>query len=317
MLTAEYSLAVVAGVGALHQLAPMRQYTDKFLRIQYVNSERNIARIGRDDALFVAFWVVSLVLIRAVMMQYVFAPIGRYLKLKTHKAQVRFSEQGWSFTYFLISTAAGLVLLMDTPYKNSPIDLWKGWPHYELNPWFKVYYLVQLASWISQMYTLNIEEKRKDHNQMFLHHIVTCVLVSGSYYYSFTRIGHVILLLMDNGDAFLAAAKMLKYMNYQTMCDVMFGLFLVSWVVCRHALYLFFTYSAATDGTRMMTPDCHYDSDGDLVLCGSLNVHRTFVGLLLLLHCLILVWFYMIIKVVIKILRGGNAEEPRSDDEDD
>jgi acyl-CoA-dependent ceramide synthase len=67
----------------------------------------------------------------------------------------------------------------------------------------------------------------------------------------------------------------------------------------------------------MMTPDCHYDSDGDLVLCGSLNVHRTFVGLLLLLHCLILVWFYMIIKVVIKILRGGNAEEPRSDDEDD
>ena len=45
--------------------------------------------------------------------------------------------------------------------------------------------------------------KRKDHWQMFTHHIVTSVLIYASYRYGHTRVGNLILVLMDVSDLVL------------------------------------------------------------------------------------------------------------------
>lgn len=41
-----------------------------------------------------------------------------------------------------------------------------------------------------------------------------------------------------------------------------------------------------------------------------------FIFLLLALQVLTLMWFYMIIGVAVKVIKGGQAEDTRSDDED-
>lgn len=50
---------------------------------------------------------------------------------------------------------------------------------------------------------INIEKRRKDHWQMFTHHIVTCILLFTSYGYHQTKVANVILCLMDFVDIFL------------------------------------------------------------------------------------------------------------------
>jgi len=64
----------------------------------------------------------------------------------------------------------------------------------------KTYMLAQLAFWIQQVMVIFMEERRKDHWQMLSHHIITIGLISACYRYHFTRVGNLILVLMDPVD---------------------------------------------------------------------------------------------------------------------
>lgn len=50
---------------------------------------------------------------------------------------------------------------------------------------------------------INIEERRKDHWQMFTHHIVTTMLIFTSYGYHQTKVANLILVMMDVVDLLL------------------------------------------------------------------------------------------------------------------
>ena len=67
----------------------------------------------------------------------------------------------------------------------------------------KGYLLVQWAFWLQQILVINMEERRKDHWQMLTHHVITISLISSCYSYHFTRVGNLILVLMDVVDLFL------------------------------------------------------------------------------------------------------------------
>jgi acyl-CoA-dependent ceramide synthase len=81
--------------------------------------------------------------------------------------------------------------------------MWKGWPFREICGLSKFYYLAQWAFWIAQILVVNIEEKRKDYAEMFTHHIFTIALLFLSYGYYHTRVGIVILCIMDLVDIVL------------------------------------------------------------------------------------------------------------------
>lgn len=78
--------------------------------------------------------------------------------------------------------------------------LWANWPDREMDGLCKWYYLVQFAFWLQQILVVNIEERRSDHVQMFTHHIITCALMLSSYGYHQTKVGNLILCLMDAVD---------------------------------------------------------------------------------------------------------------------
>ena len=203
----------------------------------------------------------------------------------------------------------------------------------------KWYYLVQFAFWLQQIVVVNIEERRKDHWQMFTHHIITCALIFASYGYHQTKVGNLILCLMDVVDLFLPLAKILKYLKFTTLCDATFGVFMVMWLVTRHMLYLAVCWSIYAHIPEEIQYGCYRGGDLNLegplavpndfdhltqpfrdpegLVCWNNGIKWVFLGLLLALQCVLLFWFSMILKVAYKVVSGEGADDTRSDDEDD
>lgn len=76
-------------------------------------------------------------------------------------------------------------------------ELWTNWPQRELGGLAKAYILVQWSFWSQQIVVMNIEARRKDYWQILTHHVLTITLIAASYAYHHTRVGNVILVLMD------------------------------------------------------------------------------------------------------------------------
>jgi len=186
-------------------------------------------------------------------------------------------------------------------------------PHIPLAAPVKFYYLTQTAFYMHQILILNAEARRKDHLQMMAHHIITVILMVASYFTNFTRVGCVIMVLMDWCDVLLGLAKMIRYINIsQFACDVTFGCFMLSWVVTRHVLFLSVIFSLSSDSPRLIdmqwTPEKGYYFD--------YTAYMTFLGLLCSLQVLQCIWFWMICRVAWRVLTGNGASDDRSDEED-
>lgn len=150
--------------------------------------------------------------------------------------------------------------------------------------------------------------------QMFIHHIITVSLLYLSYIYNFTRIGNVILVLMDVSDIILGTAKMLKYLGFhENICNIAFGLFMFSWIITRHLLYPKVLLSVIFDSYDQLGR--RYDWDPENEWYYSYNTKIFFVILLSALQVLLILWFFMIVKVAVGVLCGKPAEDTRSDDE--
>lgn len=270
----EISGALILLTYALHQQEQFRPYTSKLLTVQY--AKNGYAQIGAEDAYFVLFAVVWLTFARSILVDYILRYVAIKARLRTKKAIARFVEQSWSIIYYSTSFSAGMYLFKQSEYWMSATNLWKGWPHYEIPVLTKAYYLIQLACWFQQIYVLHVEERRKDHYQMFTHHIITCALIIGSYYYYYTRVGHVILILMDVVDIQLSLAKVFNYFEWRTICDTTFGIFMLSWMVCRHGIYNYLVYTAMTSAIDLIPTKCYSDEvTGEHIRCFTPAVHWT------------------------------------------
>ena len=86
-------------------------------------------------------------------------------------------------------------------------ELWTDWPQRELDGLMKGYILGQFSFWIQQVLVIHIEDRRKDHLQMLIHHFVTIALLSASYAYHQTRVANLILVLMDVVDLIFPVSR--------------------------------------------------------------------------------------------------------------
>jgi len=240
--------------------------------------------------------------------------ISKREQRRMRRSVLRFAEQGWSFIYYLCQWSFGLYVHRNLPTSLlNPVDVWINYPHIPLATPIKFYYLTQTAFYMHQILILNAEARRKDHWQMMTHHVVTIALMVGSYFYNCTRVGVLIMLLMDTSDVVFPLAKMLRYLSYSLLCDVTFGLFMVSWFVTRHALFILVIISVGQDSLRQARFTWNYKNGYFLTK----PAHQVFLGLLICLEILQLVWFTMIIRVAWRVVTGQGAEDTRSDEEDD
>ncbi|KAL2888238.1 Sphingosine N-acyltransferase lag1 [Ceratocystis lukuohia] len=319
-------------------LPKSRPYTRKFFTLSYYNGSTEKYAAGADDIYFISFCVVLFTFLRASVMQYLLTPIARMGGITRVKMQARFTEQAWLLVYYGFFWTFGMYIYYTSPYWMNMKELWTNWPDRELNGLSKLYILAQWGFWVQQVLVINIEERRKDHYQMLTHHFITIALVSSCYSYHQTRVGILILVLMDVVDLFLPLAKCLKYTGFSTLCDVMFGIFMVSWVVARHFLYMAVCWSIYADIPVLIGNSCYTGNSKSLsgpfptpegysyliqpfikadgLVCFNDTVRWLFLAPLLMLQVITLVWFTMILRVAARVIRGAGATDSRSDEED-
>lgn len=134
-------------------------------------------------------------------------------------------------------------------------------------------------------------------------------------------------------------AKCLKYTGHNRLCDAAFGVFMLSWFVARHIFYLLVCWSVYAHAPAIMPWGCFRGPNSDLVgpeetppglwylvepflsptgrVCFNETVKWAFLAPLLLLQVITVIWFTMIVRVAVKVVRGDGAEDTRSDEGDD
>jgi len=228
------------------------------------------------------------------------------------RTATRFAEQGFAFLYYSLAWLLGL-WVHATIYKTIlETDLyWSLYPHTPIAGPVKFYYLIGLTFYSTQVIILNIEERRKDHVQMFTHHIVTVLLMIVSYLTNFTRVGADILFILDWCDIFLPFAKMAKYLSIPLVPDVFFTIFLISWFVTRQIIFLRIVWAVTFDMPVKM----------DLIWDPTTERYATTIGWIFfasslwILQVLLTLWFIMACKVAHGVVMGKGAEDSRSDGE--
>ncbi|KAM0253899.1 hypothetical protein ACHAQJ_007074 [Trichoderma viride] len=322
-----------------HLMIPKsRVYTGPFFQLSHYNASTGKYAIGFDDIYYVTFFLVLFTGLRDGLMSYVLGPLGRRCGISKEKDAARFAEQTWMILYYCIFWPLGVHLWHSSSYFLNMAELWTDWPSREITGTMKFYFLAQLAFWLQQVYVINIEKHRKDFWQMLTHHIVTIALVTASYAYHFTRVGNLILIIMDIVDIVFPLAKCAKYLGYTTLCDYLFGLFVIVWLVTRHVFFLMVCYSVYADIPIHVPHSCFQGSMNNLqgplsqpsgwswllepfadpegLVCFNKLTFYGFLTYLLTLQGIMMMWSYAILKVVARVLSGKNAEDIRSDDEE-
>lgn len=242
----------------------------------------------------------------------------RRRNLYNNRKVTKFVEAVWRCLLYTASTLLGTIGLF---YPNKAVWIkdskhyFIDWPNHTLSSILQTYYQIQIGSYLHQL--LWTEVSRSDAIEMIIHHIVTLALLLISYWTNFTRIGTSILLLHDTSDVFLETAKIFNYISKSRQfqhwtkrcCDVLFVIFAVSFFVTRMVIFpRYLIYSVMVDSVTVFG-----DRWNDFLnFCWYL-----FSGLLLSLQVLHLLWFYTIMKMVLKLLTTGIESDERSDDEEE
>ncbi|ORX54088.1 longevity assurance proteins LAG1/LAC1 [Hesseltinella vesiculosa] len=267
---------------------------------------------GYNDIYFIAFWVVAFTFLRAAIMNYVYHPLARLVGVEASKRQ-RLAEQGFAFTYCTIFWTWGMYIMYNSPYWFNTSYYWIDYPHIFLSTNVKSYYLMQTAFWFQQVYTIHAEKRRKDHVAMVSHHFITITLLVSSYCSNFTRIGNAVLCCTDLADILLSLAKCLKYLNFPTLCDIAFASFALAWPITRHIFFSIIIWATITEPHKYL--DMLWEPEKGKYFTPF--TQSLYIILFVLLNLIMVYWFTMIVKVVVKVIRGDNAEDTRSDSEDD
>ncbi|KIR37523.1 acyl-CoA-dependent ceramide synthase [Cryptococcus deuterogattii 99/473] len=237
-----------------------------------------------------------------------------YAKARKKREHIvtRFAEQGWSWLYCSVYWTFGVIVLRQNPSPTSPEQLWGTYPAIPLPALTKFYYLSQLGWWFHQLLVINCEKRRRDHWQMFGHHILTITLIVGSYVMNFTQVGVLIHCLMDFCDILLPLAKMFRYLSLSTLCDLTFVVFLISWFITRQVGLFLVIRTSYLDAPKFIPFEWAPEQGRFLTY----RVYIGFVAMLSILWILATAWFYMACNVAIRVVRGMGAEDSRSDEDE-
>jgi ceramide synthetase len=244
------------------------------------------------------------------------ADVKKYLTTrKRHhvnkKKIVKYVEAFWRFIFYSSFSYLGYRTLFVPEVAEWVQDTknhWEGWPYHQITSIALFYYHIELGSYIHQL--LWTESNHSDFWEMFAHHIITIALIVISFITNYWRVGVSILFLHDLSDVFLEGCKVLNYTSKPAsrrwikdyIVDPGFGLFTVVFFITRLVLFpRYILYSVFIEGYRVY--GCEW---------GGCPI---FIGLLSALQCLHIFWFYLIMRMVVKLFMGQMEGDVRSDDD--
>ncbi|DBA04156.1 TPA: hypothetical protein N0F65_004264 [Lagenidium giganteum] len=197
------------------------------------------------------------------------------------------------------------------------------WPN-ETPENLRWYYMIYLSFWFQSIdYLLNLTNKhynvkRKDNAEMLVHHMATILLMVFSYAGDLTRCGICVLLIHDVNDLMLETAKIAVYLEWETVSNILFAIFAVTWYAVRWGFFFVNIISAVyTYGWDQIVVMIYNQGGYGGYSANSWYwvwfVFSALMDLLLVLH---IYWGYLIFVMIAKTLKSGNVEKDiRSDSE--
>ena len=220
----------------------------------------------------------------------------------------KFCNLAWEASYYILYSILGLVVLWDKEWLWNINHCFIGFPEHSLDDWVWIYYIVSLGYYWSMTITHFFQHRRKDSTQLFVHHLLTILLISFSWVVNFVRIGTLVLVVHECGDIPMLLAKIFKLCGSQRGMDAFFIIFLVLWMCTRVGLYPFWIM-------RVTLFRAH------VILQMWYPVYYIFNGLMLVLLLIHIMWTYLILRIVVRMLLFKEISDVRSSseasDEDD
>jgi len=155
----------------------------------------------------------------------------------------------------------------------------------------RAYFEMEIAWYISQLFTLAIDRSLKDYYVMLFHHVITPVEIFYSYDCGYAAIGMTIMFLHDTSDVCLHVAKTLHNAELKLLTDAAFVTFAALFALTRLVLLPMCPYA-------YFTGDAEHQSFCGHMLAGTCSV-------LVVLHCY---WFYLIVRMIRRFARAGKVE---------
>lgn len=216
----------------------------------------------------------------------------------------KFTESAWRFTFYLCAFCYGLYTLWDKPWLFTTNYCWYDYPHHSVTNDVWWYYMLELGFYWSLTISQFMDTKRKDFLQMFVHHIVTIMLLTFSWTSNLFRIGSLVLVIHDFADVPLEAAKMAKYVENQRVADSCFAVFTVAWIISRLGLYPYRIIFSTMYEALLIVP-----------MFPAYYVFNTLLCALQILH---IVWTWMIVKIALRAVSSKNpgVKDLRSDSDE-
>ena len=260
--------------------------------------------------------IVVLVCIQLVLRYYLWDPIVRSVALRfgmTKRAkQDKYVSTLWIVLCYVVLFQFGV----SVAYGESwwPFNPWnfpemvRGYPNHPLSGAFKHYYLLQMSYYIVLTIMLLKDTRKKDHVMMITHHLVSFVLILGSYLIGGHRWGAATLLFYDIGDIFLYMAMCFNYNKLKLPSEITFCLFVPVWFVTRHLYFpcmLILNYAVASADNL------------EFFKMPAATFRYLLYALSWLIEAFSVIWFIEILRVVRAFARGEKAKDARSDTDTD
>lgn len=157
-----------------------------------------------------------------------------------------------------------------------------------------LYCIIPLSYYLSALFTIFYETRRKDHWTMFAHHVAAFLgflvgLLTHRY------LANVMSMMMhDCADCFIEMAKSLKYAGLKRSSNVVFFVFAFAWITTRMLIF-----PHILNVLIFKSPSCP---------AASINY-----GCGVILLCMHTYWSYMILKIVKKIIMSSSNDQAYKD----
>lgn len=230
---------------------------------------------------------------------------GQRLPDKLNSKINKFCESLWKMIVYATLSYLAFTTAVHEPWFGDTSYFWRGYPQHAVTAGLARLYCLQMGFYASNIGILVFWEiRRKDFWVMMVHHIVTLVLIAVSYHLNFLRVGCIILLLHDVCDVLMECAKMLKYLNQDFGGSVVFGIFMLMWILLRLIYFPFWViWSTSVESTA--------------ILGQQVPLYNLFNGMLITLVVLHIYWFGLIVRIAYRALATGAANDIREDSDDD
>ena len=272
--------------------------------------------------------------VKSVLLPY-FSSIGRRAGRYTHGVEwerhneiriLKFGEYVFRLLYHFCIAVYGFWYFSDKewwdPERGGTKNVFMGYPSHPIQPGMTWYYLVQSAynleallsllelSFVvrfhSDRFPVSVgwsETVRGDFQEMFVHHIVTNLLVIGSSWIRMTRVGSMMFMVHDISDVPVDLSKLANFLKWKVSTAICFATMVAFWFYYRLIVLPFTIFKAVLFETILLV---EHDFVDEIFYKCYQPFFAVLIGLIILLH---LVWFGMFLQMGYLLVFKGETHD--------